>query len=68
MVRGSQDHGDDPSPEEIRQACHELQSAWTEDEERQRRTGTIAIEPYQTPTVPTRIGGRNVTKETGPTP
>ena len=68
MARGQQDHGDDPSPEEIRQACLELQVTWTETEERQRRTGTVAIEPFTIPTLTTRIGGRDAMGENVPRP
>ena len=54
----------EPTPIDILIGCQRIQRTWTATEERSRRVG-VPTEPvaYQVPTVPTRIGGRDVTEE-----
>ena len=58
---GIQDHGDDPPPTMIREACRSIQSGWTKTEELQRRTGSAMAQSYKVRTLTTsrdRFGER----------
>jgi hypothetical protein len=48
---GSQDLGDDPDPATIARLCREIQSRWTDADERQRLTGSSTERVYEIPTI-----------------
>ena len=62
----SQRRPNDPSPEQIRERCLEIQRGWTETERRQREQGAIGRdqmrprEPYSVPQCKVRIDGRSL--------
>lgn len=49
----NRDYSDDPSPEQIRQLCRNLQRTWTAAEERSHRTGSSKRQPLEIEPVPT---------------
>jgi hypothetical protein len=48
---GQQKPGDDPTPEQIRAQCREIQATWSEGDERYRRTKFIAKPRYTFPII-----------------
>ncbi len=50
-MNGQQDIADSPTPSEIRMACRNIRAGWSESQERSRRTGSVAIERCEFPTV-----------------
>jgi len=54
---GQQDPGSDPTPEEIRMRCRNIQRGWSEDQEKARRRGSNGYQPVVFEEVPGRLLG-----------